>query len=704
MAEAPLAAEAGEDMPSPDEVPSPESGAPPEADTPAPPAQTAGGPVLLHDRYLIDTTAPIPELDTPSAKAYKVEDRRELGRVLFGLVCTPGLPTRTDVMDELKDSDLDGLLPLVEWDTVDWPLLGQKTMIVIYGRPMGGSVMGAMRAGTYKQNEYEFPRSVMDPLVTGLKNIAALNIPHRSIRPENIFFMDESMQTMVLGDCVTVPPGFDQPPAFEPIDRGLAQPGGRGLGGLPDDIYSLGATLVVLMLGYDPNANTSEEYMFKGKMEQGSYAAICGNARLPIPLLEPLRAMLNDTVEERWGLEELAGWLSGQKQPSLKQIPVVKSDFPYTFEGRDHLTPRTLARHLSRHRETAMNAIRDDALITWLRRGVEDANRADGVRAAIETAALHKDEPQGTDEFIIAKVCTVLDPNAPIRYKGLAFMPDGYGPSMAVELLRRGEATIPTEILNYEIPSVWYSLQRTVFAGASVQQIEFARLKGFLNMSEPGYGYERCLYESNPSLPCQSELIIKDYVFDIDGLLPALDAAANHIDTKQKPVDRHISAFIAARFEEDILPHLKALAAPNEETATIGMLSLLAFLQWKLRIPALFGLSSWVGGLLGPAINTYHSRSTRREIEKEIPRLVRKGSLPELFDLIDNAEERRTDAEGYEAACSEYTEAEVEIRDIEGAGTELLTKTERTAKQTAAVISIVISMIVISIVLITEIF
>ena len=113
MAEAPIAAEAGEDIPLPDAVPSPESGAPPEADVPAPPVQTAGGPVLLHDRYLIDITAPIPELDTPSAKAYKVEDRRDLGSALFGLVCTPGLPTRTDAMDELKDSGLDGLLALL---------------------------------------------------------------------------------------------------------------------------------------------------------------------------------------------------------------------------------------------------------------------------------------------------------------------------------------------------------------------------------------------------------------------------------------------------------------------------------------------------------------------------------------------------------------------------------------------------------------
>ena len=230
------------------------------------------------------------------------------------------------------------------------------------------------------------------------------------------------------------------------------------------------------------------------------------------------------------------------------------------------------------------------------------------------------------------------------------------------------------------------------------------RLRSFLNIRDMGYGFERCLYEINPSMPCQSPLLLKDYVIDIEDLLPALDGAANRVDTKNKPMDRHIAAFIAARFEEDIHPHLKAVAAPNEETATIGMLSLLAFLQWRLRINTLFGLSSWVGGLLGPAINTYHSRITRREIEKEIPRLVRKGSLPELFDLIDNAENRKTDAQGYIVNCAEYMAAEREVQDIEGTGAERQTKAERTGKQASAVISILMAMMVMSILLITEMF
>lgn len=704
MAESPLEAEVGEPIPPPGVIAAPEENGAPEPETELAPAQQAGGPVLLNDRYLIDTATPLPDLDRPSAKAYAVEDRRDLSRSLFGLVCTPGLPTRTNAMSALRDAGLDGLLPMVEYDTIDWPPLGQRSMVVIYEKPKGGRVLDAMEAGTFKCTEYDFPGAIMGPLFTGLRNIAALDIAHRAINPHNIFFMDAEMQTIVLGDCVTSPPGFDQPPMFEPTERGMAQPGGRGMGGTADDIYAFGATMVVLMLGHNPIARLGEDDMLRAKMEQGSYAAICANARLPMPLLEPLRGMLNDTVALRWGLDELTGWLAGEKQPPLQQTPVVRSSFPYLFEGHEFNSPRTLARYLSRHRETAMQAINDDALVTWLRRGVEDPHRADNVKATLETAALHQDSAEGSEDYIISKTCMVLDPQAPIHFKGMSFMPDGFGPALAVELLRRGDVSVPIEALSIEIPLLWYHSQRVIFAGASVQQIEFATWKGYLSSKEPGYGYERCLYEINASLPCQSELLIKNYVIEIEELLPALDEISNKVDANVKPIDRHISAFIAARFNEDILPHLKALASPKEETATIGMLSLLAFLQWKLRIKSLYGLSSWVGGLLGPAINTYNSRTTRRKIEKEIPSLVRKGSLPELFDLIDNAENRRIDTSGYETACAEYLQAEMEIRDIEGSGEALTTKAERTGKQTAAVISIVLAMMVSSVLVISEMF
>jgi hypothetical protein len=282
-----------------------------------------------------------------------------------------------------------------------------------------------------------------------------------------------------------------------------------------------------------------------------------------------------------------------------------------------------------------------------------------------------------------------------VRYKGFSFLPEGFGAALAVEFLRRGDAQIPAETLQRDLPSQWLAIPDNVQPESVPLSKLLAQMRTFLQINDPGYGIERCLYELNPSLPCQSPLVIQDYVVKIEELLPALDRAASRSDTKVRPMDRHIAAFVAARFNQDIDPHLRALAAPKVETSLIGMLSLLAYLQWKLRSPGLFGLSSWLGGLLGPAINTYHSRTTRRDIEREIPRLVRQGSLPELFDLIDNAEKRKKDNEGYAAARAEYVAAEAEARGIETKSPERMALTERKAQQTAATTSIIMSMFII---------
>ena len=234
-------------------------------------------------------------------------------------------------------------------------------------------------------------------------------------------------------------------------------------------------------------------------------------------------------------------------------------------------------------------------------------------------------------------------------------------------------------------------------------QKNIAKLKGLLSINDPGYGLERVVYEANPGFACISPLISKHNVIVIEQLLPAMEDAASSADLSSRPIDRHIAAFIAARFDQDIHPHLKALAAPKEDTSIIGMLSLLAFLQWKLRAPSVLALSSWVGGQLGPAINAYHNRHTRDALEKEIPRLVRKGSLPEIFNLIDDAEKRREDGDGFRTAQEEWLEAEEEVRDIEGAGEERLTKAERSGQQAAATISIMLGLSVVSILLVMEI-
>ena len=104
-------------------------------------ADGSAGPVLLHERYLIDPSSPLGELASPSARAYAAQDRQNLDRQVFALICEPDLPPRTKVMATLRGATFPGMMPLIEWDTVYWPPLGQRCVAVIYAHPQGGKLL-----------------------------------------------------------------------------------------------------------------------------------------------------------------------------------------------------------------------------------------------------------------------------------------------------------------------------------------------------------------------------------------------------------------------------------------------------------------------------------------------------------------------------------------------------------------------------------
>lgn len=665
-------------------------------------ATVPSGPVILADRFLVDPGNHLPEFDSPSARAFAVQDRRDATRQLFALVCTPGLPARVRVMAQLKGAAIRGLLPLVEWGAAFWPPSGQHCMVAIFEKPKGGRVVPLDSNKIARINEYDLPRRVIEPVMVALQDLASRQVAHRAIRPTNLFYLDETRQEIVLGECVTTPPGFDQPVMCEPIERGMAGPAGRGDGNMSDDLYALGVTLVFLLLGYSPMANMTEEEILASKVEQGSYASICGNARVPMSMLEPLRGMLTDDPKERWGLAALDLWINGRQMTPIQKRAAQKADAPFAFSGHNHVTTRTLARSFSRNVREAAKTIRTEHFENWIRRNMQMPTLGDMISALLKEAELQKAFPGGQDEVVVAKICIMLDPTGPIRYKTLSFLPDGFGATLAVELLRQGNNQMSAEVLARDLPGYWLAQQPTYFPEFSLWERNFQQLKGFLKINDLGYGVERCLYELNQEMPCQSALLVKQYVAGIRELLPALDEAAKTADLKNPPMDRHIAAFVAARFNENIDPHLRALADEKEETFLIGMLSLLAFLQWRLRVEPLYGLSSWIGGLLGPAINTYHSRTTRRDIEREIPKLVRQGSLPDLFDLIDNPEKRRQDINAFNVACQQFAEAEAEIEKIENSEAANAESMEKVGQQSAAMTSIIITMIVVAVLFIVQ--
>lgn len=670
---------------------------------PAHGAKGADGAALLQNRYVIHPHKPAPELSTPSAQAFLAEDRRDPARNIFALIARPDLPPRTNVMRSLKGVQAIGLMQMVEWGVIHWPPAGRELTVVVYEKPLGGPVMASLSNGQKRLDEWEISKKLVEPLATALKELTTRGMTHRAIRPTNLFWMEGEGEGMALGDCVTAPPGFDQPLVFETIESAMTAPHARGSGRYTDDLYSLGVTLVTLLMGRNPVAHLADEKILRGKIAVGSYAVLVGDERLPLSMTEVLRGLLCDDEDERWSIETLDLWLSGRRLSPLQPKLEKRAQRTFTFRGSEYGSARELGRAMANHWDDAIPVVLEGKLELWLRRALEDKDRAEGVSAAVRNVTGALIDKKIAADLMLAKVCMVLDPAAPIRYKGFHAMPDGFGSALALIMGEGRDNRLWVEAVQRGVPKLWFESRDKYSPDHSILDTNFNDLRDYIKAPIMGMGLERCLYELNETLPCQSPLLATRCVVDIQGLLPALDEAAKTADTQVWPFDRHIAAFIATNLKYNISQPLQALNDDAPDLQVLGMLNLLAVLQWRLGPERLPALTSWVGGLLGPVIASYHSRERRQVLEKNIPRLVRQGSLLELYRFVDDPEERRKDADGFAWGQADWAAAEQEARELEAGKDEREIAAVRTGQQAAALTSVIIALLTLTILTIMQV-
>ncbi len=107
---------------------------------------------------------------------------------------------------------------------------------------------------------------------------------------------------------------------------------------------------------------------------------------------------------------------------------------------------------------------------------------------------------------------------------------------------------------------------------------------------------------------------------------------------------------------------------------------------------------------MGPIINSYQNRPKRKEIEKEIPKLVRKGNLPELYNFLDNPEERQRDAEGFSWAKAEFAGAEKQMFDLQNGQIVRDENAQRAGRQAGAGVAVVIMLLTYAVMLLGKAF
>jgi hypothetical protein len=664
----------------------------------------AGPPGVLRDRYLIRSNQPLPDMSTPNAEAFVAEDKRDAKRQLFALICRPELPPRVNVMRAIKGVQNPGMIQLVEWGAMTWPPAGRQCMTVVYERPMGKRLMANLRSECRRIDEYVMTPKVVEPLVSAIRELTARGITHRAIRATNLFFMDESGERIALGDCVTSPPAFDQPLVFETVEAGMASNVARGSGTYSDDLYSLGVTLVFLLLGRNPVAHYDDETLLKQKIQQGSYSTLVGEERLPLAFVELLRGLLCDDADQRWDVEALDLWLSGRRLSPLQPRHEKRAARGFPFNGKEYFNCRELAAAMARNWDLAIPPVLEGKLELWLRRALEDKERAQVVADMVRMVLNGGSERRIALDLLLCKILILLDPTAPIRYKGFNAMPDGVGTALAAVMGQKGDTRLMAEVMLREVPKLWFEARKYYLPDNSLMEGNFRELKNYLTQTGMGFGLERCLYEMNDALPCQSPLVGEEYITELKELLPALNAAAaKRSDSKQWPVDRHVAAFMGARARSDIDRNLVQLNDPDQGRALMALLNLFAVFQYRLGPEQLPALAAWVGTLATSVVGTFHSRDKRKELEKELGKLVRRGSVVEIYNLLENPGERDKDENDFAWAQAQYQAADDEVKRIQGNEEDRAKEAIRIGKQTAAVTGILIALLTTTIVVILKV-
>jgi len=271
----------------------------------------------------------------------------------------------------------------------------------------GGSMADVMPLSEQQLREH------IGQIINGLRYCHRQGIIHRDIKPGNLFFRDAARNESVLGDFgISSMLDLDregvrvtQTASNLTLDYAAPELLDGHTVGPKTDYYSLGMTLIHLLLGYSPFRNRSNTDILvahlRGRIDYPQHLSA------GFELL--LRGLLQISPENRWGYPQVHAWLQGRtivcddgSAWSEQQPPTTSVGYPGYPQAQ---TPQQLARALEQF-DATRQLFRGD-----IRRWIfdhHDPALAERVEAIEEN---YTEDPQTG----LQKLRFLLDPSLPLR-------------------------------------------------------------------------------------------------------------------------------------------------------------------------------------------------------------------------------------------------------------------------------------------------
>lgn len=652
-------------------------------------------PVLLKGEIKIFPDKPLPKYDQGAIKAY--EALTPSGGAAFALLCEKNIVPQSEIVHKYAGITTPHLPRLLACGVVEWSVDFKEHLVFIYEDKLGEPISTGRNPAALGLKAETVISTIFRNILEVVRAMRDKGISHGNIRTSNIF--DGGTQTYEstkLGEMLSTPSGYAQPIIYETITRGLCNPLGKGPSELSDDIYALGVTLATLIRTLDPADGLSDEEIVNAKMEVGSFNFIVGRSRFPAPVLEFLRGTLNDDVSLRWSFDDIMTWAEGRRV-SAKQTSAattLKASRPLDFMRHKFLKPELLGVAFPKDPSQVVPLVENGELYLWLNRSIQDKE----LEKRYDNALIEAKREVGNTNYadrLSSVMAVALDPENPIFYKDLKFSPTGFGALLADAAQTKKDISPFVDVIKTGVISFWNKSSSLQNSGTNDAVNRMGNCQRFLTQTMIGSGLERCIYYLSPNAPCFSEKLDQFYVRNAEDYLNALEKLSGQKNRPEWFVDRHIIAFLSVRDKSIIEPYLPDLASTEKHRQRQGLIKMLASIQLRDKMGALPGLSLWVAGVLDQLVDRYHDRQKRKSVREQLDKIKNQGNLERLGSLFNNFDEIQLDLRGYteamqqyQALKKEYFMLEQDINTNKNFGIE-------TGKNTAALVSGIISAIVV---------
>jgi hypothetical protein len=434
-------------------------------------------------------------------------------------------------------------------------------------------------------------------------------------------------------------------------------------------------------MGHWPLTGMDPQEILQRSLSAGSFATLtAGYHNLPSFLGDLLRGMLAEDPDHRPSPALLLDPLRAAARRASARPPrraARQIDVGSAGAG----TARELGFAIAMQPEPASELLRSGAIDRWLRRSLNDPTLAGKLEEACDEVSGAAGDGGRAASLLLMLAISVLEPLAPLVWRGAALWPDSLGTAMiGADAVT---ASCQRELIEQGVLTQWAAIHPR--RGDSAELIEQARDWAVLLATRGAAGgLNRLLYGLNPLLACASPLLAGRPVLRLPELLPALEAASARADRRQPPIDAHITAFIAARAEQSMKAELSGLNSFTGEAERPLVLRLYSRLQTRLDCGPLPGLAAWLHEAGYTGLDRWRSRSTRIAQGKRIATLVAGGQLGALVTAVEDSAALAADLAASVAAMARMEYLRQRLQDSEANAARRIADASRLAHDISA--------------------